>query len=139
MIHRMAARGQTFLFLLLFLIDFHGAMARGVTLYRCEVDGNVEFRQTACETGDETLHNVTNSSSGLTPSEPGVRLKKPSEKTDTVTGKEIPQGGDRSCWTKRQRLERVERRLRAGYRASEYQRLHDRQREYEDYIRRFCR
>ncbi len=139
MIHRMAVPVHTFLFLLLFLIYCRDATAQGVTLYRCEVDGKVEFRQTACEAGDETLHHVINSSSGMTPSEPGVRLKKPSETADIVTGKKIPHGTDKACWTKRHRLERVERRLRAGYRASEYQRLHDRQREYEDYIRRFCR
>jgi hypothetical protein len=137
--HRMAAPGQIFLFLLLFLIVGRGATAQGVTYYRCEVDGNIEFRQTACKTGDETPHHVTNSSSGLTPSEPGVRLKKPSEKTDMVAGKKNPGTNDRSCFRKRHQLDRVERRLRAGYRPSEYQRLHDRQREYEDYIRRFCR
>jgi hypothetical protein len=43
------------------------------------------------------------------------------------------------CWKKRRQLDRVGRKLRTGYKASEYQPLHDRQREYEDFLRRFCR
>ena len=138
MIHRSAATGQNLLFLICCLIPVGAGMAQGVTLYRCEIDGAIEFRQTACVEGEETLQHVEERSSGMTPSEPGVRLKKPSEKTDTVTRKRHRASNDQACWRKRQRLEGVERRLRAGYKASEYQRLHDRQREYEAYIRQFC-
>ena len=139
MIHSITSTGVILLFFICGSINAGAGMAQGVTLYRCEIDGAIEFRQTACEEGEESLQHVQERSSGMTPSEPGVRLKKPSESTDTVTQKRSQASNQQVCWGKRQRLERVERRLRAGYKASEYQRLHNRQREYEAYIRRFCR
>jgi hypothetical protein len=132
----MALKGKIVLFFTLFCCL--AAMAQDVGIYRCNVDGAIEFRQTACEQGQENLQHVSNTSSGLTPSEPGLRLKKISEKAYTISSAKPRQASEMQCWKKRQRLQRVERRLRTGYRASEYQRLHDRRREYEDYLRRFC-
>jgi hypothetical protein len=137
MFHKMALKGQIVLSLTLFCCA--ATMAQGVGLYRCDIDGAIEFRQTACEEGGESRQRVTNTSSGLSSSEPGLRLKEKSEKADTVSKAKPRQASEMACWKKRQRLQRVERRLRTGYRASEYQRLHDRQREYEDYLSRFCR
>ena len=123
---------------LCFLCKTEGA-AGGVTLYRCVVGGTVEFRQTACPQGDEGKIHITDHSRGITPSEPGLRLKEMTEKrapqSSTVGKKEYRE----RCWKKRRRLEQVERKLRAGYKASEYERLHQRQARYEDYIREFCR
>lgn len=139
MIHRMNHVGRVLPFLLIpFLVGAPGT-SPGATLYRCEIDGRVEFRQTACEAGEESLQHVFNTSSGLTPSEPGRRLKKMSDKSDTVKHKRPYKASDRECWSKRQKLEQVERHLRAGYRASEYERLHQRQRGYAAFLRRFCR
>jgi hypothetical protein len=137
MIHKMTLKGQIILFLPLFCCT--AAMAQGVSLYRCDIHGEIEYRQTACEEGDESRQRVKNTSSGLSPSEPGLRLKHTSDRADTVTRAKPRQASELQCWKKRLTLQRVERKLRAGYRASEYQRLHDRQRECEDYIRRFCR
>ena len=112
----------------------------GTALYRCDDGGRIEFRQTACERGDESVTVVTDGSKGMTPSEPGLRLKKPSEKTDTVVHTEkAREVAEKRCWRKRMQLERVERKLRAGYKPSQYQRLHERQDAFTDYIRRFCR
>jgi hypothetical protein len=139
MIHEVTLRDQIVLFLMLILFCCPAVLARGVSLYRCDIHGEIEFRQTACEEGDESLQRVTNTSGGLSPSEPGLRLKHTSEKSGTVSRTKSRQASELQCWKKRQALQRVERKLRTGYRASEYQRLHDRQREYEDYLRRFCR
>lgn len=138
--HRSSLCGRPgLLFPLLISLPLSVQPADGVSVYRCDVDGTIEFRQTACERGGESLTHVINGSSGMTPSEPGLRLKKASEKSDTVVRrKKSPDFGER-CWRKRRQLERVERRLRAGYKASQYRRLHDRQDEYESYIRHFCR
>jgi hypothetical protein len=135
----MTLRGQIFRFLLCGLLAGHSLSALAVSLYRCDKNGSVEFRQTPCRGGGERRIHVINSSNGMTPSEPGLRLKKASEKPDTVSRKRRKTPSDKQCWRKRQQLERVDHRLRAGYKASEYQRLHDRQREYEDYLRQFCR
>jgi hypothetical protein len=139
MFHRLTAIAATCLFLLLFVPLWRTSAAEGMALYRCNIDGEIEFRQTACREGVETRQRIIYSSSGLTPSEPGLRLKKTSEKTDTVSRRKTKQVSEKQCWNKHQQLDRVERRLRTGYRASEYQRLHDRQQEYEAFIHRFCR
>jgi hypothetical protein len=135
----MTVYGRILRLLLCCLLAGLPLLALGVSLYRCDKNGVIEFRQTSCQAGQEQHIQVINNSSGLTPSEPGLRLKKASEKTDRVSRKPSEASSDKGCWRKEQQLQRVERRLRAGYKASEYQRLHDRQREYEEYLRRFCR
>jgi hypothetical protein len=137
-LHRLSAMAAPCLLLSL-CVPLWSSAAEGVTLYRCDVDGNVEFRQTACQAGVEARQHVVHSNSGMTPSEPGLRLKMASEKTDTVSRRKTEPDSEKACWHKRRQLERVEKRLRTGYRASEYQRLHDRQRDYEQFIHRFCR
>jgi hypothetical protein len=140
--HRSSLAGQIGRYFLIFFISFpfcRCLQGAGTSLYRCDTGGVIEFRQTACEQGDESVTTIHDSSNGMTPSEPGLRLKKPSEKTDTVAPVRIPSEVEERCWRARMRLERVERRLRSGYRASQYRWLHDRQDAYESYIRRFCR
>ncbi|MCU7796891.1 MAG: thioredoxin [Candidatus Thiodiazotropha sp. (ex Myrtea spinifera)] len=129
------------LLLILFMIlsGYRQVMAEGIQLYRCVIDGATEFRQTACAEGDESRIRVTDHSRGMTPSVPGLRLKKVSEKTDNKAKKKNKRAIDERCWKKRRQLEKVERRLRAGYKPSQYERLHQRQETYESYIRKFCR
>ncbi|MCU7916073.1 MAG: thioredoxin [Candidatus Thiodiazotropha sp. (ex Gloverina cf. vestifex)] len=129
------------LLLILFMIPtgYRQALAEDIQLYRCVIDGATEFRQTACIEGDESMIRVTDHSRGMTPSVPGLRLKKVSEKTDRKPKKDNKRAIDERCWKKRRQLERVERKLRAGYKPSEYERLHERQETYASYIRKFCR
>jgi len=114
--------------------------AVAVELYRCTRDGVVEFRQTACPDGEQAITEVTEQSGGIAPVEPTLRLQPPASRQDT-TEDETPQSRavDERCWKTRQRLEQVERRLRAGYKPSQYEGLHRKQREYDDYLKRFCR
>ncbi len=114
-------------------------MAGDTTHYRCVIDGVVEFRQTACPQGNGDKIHITDHSRGITPSEPGLRFKEMTEKRATQSSSRRNKDYGERCWKKRRQLERVERRLRAGYKASEYERLHQRQARYEDYIREFCR
>ncbi|MCU7850967.1 MAG: hypothetical protein KZQ80_02005 [Candidatus Thiodiazotropha sp. (ex Monitilora ramsayi)] len=114
-------------------------MAEDIHLYRCVIDGATEYRQTACVEGDESITRVTDHSKGITPSAPGLRLKKVSEKTDNKAKKKNKRAIDERCWKKRRQLEKVERKLRAGYKPSQYERLHQRQETYASYIRKFCR
>jgi hypothetical protein len=131
--------GLSFLSLLLLQLICRPLLADGVQLYRCDMDGEIEFRQTACEQGDESITHLVDSNRGMTPSVPGLRLKKSSEKTDTVLQTDNQSKLQARCWRKRRQLERVERHLRSGYKPSQSQRLHDRQDDYEAYIRHFCR
>jgi hypothetical protein len=142
MYHKSSLAGRIGCYFLIFLASLpilRRAQAAGVALYRCDVGGVLEFRQTACEQGDESTIHVNDSSRGMTPSEPGLRLKKASEKSDIVSRQREMPAVEARCWKKRTQLDRVERRLRSGYKPSQYQRLHQRQDEYEAYIRHFCR
>ncbi len=138
MIRKTCINGQCGL-LLVSVLFFQAFDAGAQKVYRCNINGKIEFRQVACETGDETELYVTDQNGGLTPSEPGLRLRKRVKKTDKISRRKPNGASEKQCWNKQQKLERVERRLRSGYRASQYQSLHDRQREYEDFIQRFCR
>ncbi|MGD8588710.1 MAG: hypothetical protein PVG22_07730 [Chromatiales bacterium] len=114
--------------------------ADAVELYRCTRNGMVEFRQTACPDGEQAITEVIEQSGGISPIEPALRLEpatphKPH--TGHATGQ--PQAAQERCWKTRQRLEWVERQLRAGYKPSQYEGLHRKQSQYEDYLRRFCR
>jgi hypothetical protein len=42
------------------------------------------------------------------------------------------------CWKKQRQLDEVNRRLRAGYTPVQGERLRQRRRDYEAYLRRFC-
>ena len=118
---------------------YRQVMAGDAMFYRCTVDGVVEFRQTACLNSGEGKIHIKDHSKGITPSAPGLRLKKVSEKSDTKPLSKNKGANEERCWKKRRQLERVERKLRAGYKPSQYERLHERQETYESYIRKFCR
>jgi len=45
---------------------------------------------------------------------------------------------DKTCWSKRQRLDEVRARLRRGYKASQGEALRRKRRAYEDYLFRYC-
>lgn len=139
MIHTLARSCLRLHLLFCCLLAAQPLSAEGVSLYRCEINGVPEFRQTPCLEGREGRVQVIEASGGMTPSEPALRLKQKPKKPARVSRKSAETSNDRGCWKKRRQLERVERKLRRGYKASEYQSLHDRQREYEDYLRRFCR
>lgn len=111
-----------------------------VELYRCLRDGAVEFRQTACEDGEQSVTEVIEQSGGISPVEPALRLEKVSpQKTGSAGDPDRSTAVNERCWKTRQRLEWVERRLRAGYKPSQSEGLHRKQREYDDYLKRFCR
>ncbi|MEN8166378.1 MAG: hypothetical protein ABFR65_02750 [Pseudomonadota bacterium] len=113
---------------------------QAVELYRCTLNGKVEFRQTACPAGEQEKTRIIDRSSGMTPSKPAVRLLKepvkPRKNRSTQPAKSWVD--EERCWKTEKRLEKVEQTLRGGYKASQYQRLHRKQAEYEEYLRLFC-
>jgi hypothetical protein len=131
--------GLFWLVLTLCLVYENASLAGDATYYRCVVDGTLEFRQTACPQGDDGKIHFTDHSRGITPSEPGLRFKQMTKKRKTQSSPGRKRDYRERCWKKRRQLERVERKLRAGYKASEYDGLHQRRAGYEDYIREFCR
>ena len=115
----------------------------GVELYRCSLDGQVEFRQTPCAEGSQTVTRVIEQSRGMTPAKPAVRLqekpRKPHKPAKSAESAQRKAMDEKDCWKMEKKLGKIEQRLRAGYRASQYQELHRKQDEYEEYLRQFCR
>ena len=116
------------------------AAGLAVKVFRCSVDGRVEFRQTSCPTGKQERVQVTQQSHGMTPVKPALRLEPNARKQKKHQHSKVNQAGNEErCWKTERKLKRIEQRLRGGYKASEYQKLHRRQDEYEEYLRQFCR
>lgn len=111
-------------------------------------DGRVEFRQFPCHGRDESLLlEIDDRPSGWTPPDPSEVFKEEkaggeSSGAPSDDGPDEAAAADRrreeKCWKKDRQLEQVNRQLRAGYTASEGQRLRRKRAEYEDYLKRFC-
>ena len=124
-----------------------GVQAATTTLYRCTTEsGVVEFRQTQCPRGKAKQIRIEDVQTGWTAPEkmriesPASEVRKGKKRGESGGGK--PSARDQAaekCFTKRQQLERVNRKLRAGYKAGQGTALRQRRRDYEDYLRRFCR
>ena len=118
-------------------------LATGATLYRCTAeDGAIEFRQQACATGIEERLEVKDVKVGWRPPEIKTeKKKKPAAKKTRKrleSRKKQQRKSDRACWNKRQQLERVEWRLKRGYKAGKGNELRFKRRQYEDYLDKFC-
>lgn len=125
-----------------------GAAQAGVSVYRCtDSDGRVELRQTYCPSGDQQQLRVDTSNLGwVRPTVPDSSNRKSGSNESAAerrSGSERSRVSDeakqRRCWKVENKLERIKRRLRKGYRASEGDELRQRRREQEQYLRRFCR
>ncbi|MBL3526707.1 MAG: thioredoxin [gamma proteobacterium endosymbiont of Lamellibrachia anaximandri] len=121
------------------------ASSGGVTVYRCQLpEGDVTFQQIPCVSGEQQQIRIVNRSAGLSPVEPALRLqrtkqKKASKRRSKATKTRRKRSEEKRCWAKRKKLEKVEKRLRAGYKASQSDKLHRQQADYEDYLKQFCR
>jgi hypothetical protein len=126
--------------LFLTVLGFSNVHSAGLEVYRCTLNGETEFSQTPCREGEQQVTVVEPQSRGMSPIKPALRMepKVPANKPKKITEKTKDKDNLEKCWRARKKLERVEQRLRAGYKASQYQRLHNRQDEYEEYLRLFC-
>lgn len=138
-----AAIGALLLGCCLGLVPVSGALAQA-EVYRCTApDGSLEFRQHRCDQNDSSNRlQIQDTRTGWTP--PAVddlrtsgERRKQKRKTPAAQDQKADYA-DR-CWNKRQRLERVNAQLRAGYRPDQGVKLRRRRSEYEAYLRRYCR
>jgi hypothetical protein len=110
-------------------------------IYRCTApDGAVEFRQYPCHERDASSRiDIDDSPTGWVPPTPAPRPAPPAAPrfTKPAMVEQDPALADR-CWKKQRQLDEVNRRLRAGYTPVQGERLRQRRRDYEAYLRRFC-
>ena len=120
-------------------------------VYRCTMsDGSIEFRQFPCHGRDESqLLEIDDRPSGWIPPDPSAVFAEEKPKTRSASGSDEASSDARKedaadrrqaekCWKKEQQLEQANRKLRAGYRPAEGQRLRHKRAEYEDYLKKFC-
>ena len=117
-------------------------LASGTMLFRCTAeDGAIEFRQHACSSGIEERFMVRDVRVGWQPPEvKGEKKKRVAKKAKKPSSnrKKKQQKTERACFNKRQQLERVEWRLKRGYKASKGNELRMKRRQYEEYLDKFC-
>lgn len=129
--------------LLVIILSTPAAVA---AIYRCDEDGRAVFRDHPCRTGQppEVVVPQVAGDAGLRPSERAWLSRRAARrKAWRRSGRHDAGGGDgdaqaRRCWNKQRRLQEVQARLRAGYKASQGNRLRRQRRQYEDYLARFC-
>ncbi|WP_200286194.1 hypothetical protein [Rhabdochromatium marinum] len=128
--------------------------AQESSVYRCTAaDGSIEFRQYPCHGRDASvLLDIDQRPSGWTPPDPAEVFDAEDEaeaaaersqaaakaRAEAAKAAAVERRQEEKCWKKHHQLEQVERKLRAGYQASEGQRLRHKRTEYEDYLKRFC-
>ncbi len=138
-----------FLFLFSSLIASHAA---AVEVYRClDEKGEVTFQQGPCEGAGEKLESGEVQAAWGPLRQGEKQLYQAYRKRDrqrhaksrkarlaSATGGSVP-AQNATCYDKRHALEKVQARLRAGYKPSQGDSLRRRRDYLEGYLRRFCR
>jgi len=130
----------------MFVFSFTHAIA--ATVYRCpQPDGSIAFQQTACSQGEMiSVETPASGWNGLRADEQARLKNRPqprneSSKSANKAGAQTDwqgKGESKTCWGKRQQLEKARTKLRRGYKPAEGERLRRQRDAYEDYLRRFC-
>ena len=110
------------------------------TIYRCKTnDGSIEFRSSHCDSGISEEIKIQTKPTGWIKPESSTSVKsknkpKPKKAKAVVKAK----AADRTCWRAKQKLEQIQWELRKGYKPEKGERLRQRRREQEAYLREFC-
>jgi len=114
------------------------------SVFRCTApDGSIEFRQHAChQTSTSTKIEIDDRRTGWVPP---AGVKPGSPKSEKRTRKKRPKTTENEdkyadrCWNKRQQIERINSKLRAGYKTAQGVKLRRRRAEHEAFLSRYCR
>lgn len=134
------------IFIILIYLPFisTGSLAEGRTVYRCSDErGATVFSQKPCRGVVQEVIVIRDEPVGRSPKV----IKKPGKKKKTKKRQPISHQKKRierskradSCKKKELKLEQLEWRMRRGYKAHQSAKLHQKRREYEDYLHAFCR
>ncbi len=119
------------------------------TVIRCQLpDGRVSFSDRPCRTGVQDELEIRDRRVGWeAPRTPWkIERQSPRERQRAVRGRAAALRAarkerarkKRDCWNKSAQIDRIQERLRRGYRAGQGRTMRYRQRELEAYIREFC-
>lgn len=129
-------------------LTFAGKAGAETAVYRCTTpSGKIEFRQQPCSEGsNEEEITIEDQKTGWEPGKTklegqGEETKKKSSASKSDNKKRAEQAKKQAdkCFDKRQQLEEVNWKLRAGYSASEGVKLRHKRRTYEEYLSHYCK
>ena len=127
---------------------FMAAPEAAETVFRCTLaDGRIEFSQYTCRDGVQEELQIEDRLVGW--DAPRVALKTEqqsrSNKGQKSRNRRLAKAArrererrDKNCWKKEQQVEKIQWRMRRGYKAGKGVELRRRRREYEAYLRKFC-
>lgn len=115
-------------------------------IHRCDTENGVLFQDHPCPGGSAFIPSggTYSTGRGLRDSErkwlrEQAGRKKPAKRRSAKVARSADESArERSCWSRRERLETVRAKLRRGYKPSQGERLRRARRQHEDYIARFC-
>ncbi len=120
------------------------------TVIRCHLpDGRVSFSDRPCRSGIQNELEFKDQKVGWEAPRTPLKLKRKSkrERQQQVRRKAAALRAarkekarkKRDCWMKKQKIDRIQERLRRGYKAGQGRTMRYKQRELEAYLREFCR
>lgn len=120
------------------------------TIIRCQLpDGRVSFSDRACSSGVQDELKFKDQKVGWEAPRTPLKLKRKSKRekqkqarrkaTALRRAKKEKARKKKDCWKKKQQIDRIQERLRRGYKAGQGRTMRYRQRELEDYLREFCK
>ncbi|HIP52552.1 MAG TPA: DUF4124 domain-containing protein [Chromatiales bacterium] len=116
--------------------------AVGGDVYRCTTaEGYIEFSQRPCGSADQRRVEIEDYRIGSVQPREIKRERTVGKKRRKAhrPKRASARGSERGCWKKKAQLERLEWRMRRGYKASRSADLHNKREVYEEYLRKFCR
>jgi len=146
---------QSYLFRLMFcvwgcllLMGFSTASAE--TVIRCYLpDGRVSFSDRPCQSGIQDELKFEDQKVGWEAPRTPLKIDRKSKRERQQQAKRRAAAlrvarkekarKEKDCWKKKQKIERIQERLRRGYKAGQGRTMRYKQRELEDYLRAFCK
>jgi len=120
------------------------------TVMRCQLpDGRVSFSDRPCQSGIQHVLELEDQKVGWEAPRTPLKIERKSQRERKqqsnrqaaalrVARKEKARK-KKDCWKKKQKIERIQERLRRGYKAGQGRTMRYKRRELEDYLREFCK
>jgi len=132
----------------LLLLDSSVVLAE--TVIRCDLpDGRVSFSDRPCRSGIQEELKLEDQKVGWEAPRTPLKIERKSKRERRQQAKREAAAlrmarkekarKKKDCWKKKQQIERIQWRLRRGYKAGQGRTMRYKQRELEDYLREFCR
>lgn len=121
------------------------SMAGSAAVYRCrDSDGGVLYQRAPCAGGSEVELDTRTTEWVAAPTirhggRPDRSATRDRQAAALSRAAQAKARQEKACWRAEQRIDRIDRTLRKGYKPARGERLRQQRREQQAYLRRFCR